>query len=83
MPHVFVARPIETHDQINCRLGSTTVADDPSQRGPQDRTRINVNQEHELRYWARHFGVTAEQLKDAVKQVGDHTEKVEKFLWGK
>ena len=58
------------------------MADDPSQRGPQDRTRINVNQDHELRYWARHFGVTAEQLKDAVEQVGDHTEKVEKFLWG-
>lgn len=31
-------------------------------RGPQDRARINVNEDHELRYCSDKFGVTAETL---------------------
>jgi len=59
------------------------MSDDPTRRGSQDRTRVNVNQDHELRYWTKKWGVTAEQLKEAVRQVGDHTEKVEELLKGK
>jgi hypothetical protein len=29
------------------------MADDPQNRGGGDRDRINVHQEHELRYWTR------------------------------
>ena len=39
------------------------MADDTQQRGGQDRTRINVNQEHELRYWTERFGVSADALR--------------------
>ena len=46
------------------------MADDLNNRGPQDRSRINVNEEHEVRYWTEALGVTKEQLKEAVKEAG-------------
>lgn len=46
------------------------MSDDLNQRGPQDRSRINVNESHELRYWTKELGVTEEQLRAAVKAVG-------------
>ncbi len=56
------------------------MADDPSNRGPQDRSRINVNQEHELRYWSKKFAVSAVELKAAVQKVGTSAKDVEKEL---
>ncbi len=47
------------------------------------RTRINVNQDYELRDWAKKFGVTPEQLKEAVQAVGDQAEAVEVHLRSK
>ena len=56
------------------------MPDDRNIRGDQDRTRINVNQEYELRAWAKKFGVTTEQIEGAVKAVGDRAEKVKEYL---
>jgi hypothetical protein len=57
-----------------------SMADDTQQRGGQDRTRIDVSQEYELRDWSKKFGVTPERLQEAVKAVGDQATKVEEFL---
>jgi hypothetical protein len=46
------------------------MADDPNERGPADAMRVNVNQEHEVRYWTREFGCSERQLREAVEQVG-------------
>ena len=46
------------------------MADDLNNRGQQDRTRINVHEEHEVRYWTEALGVSKEQLEAAVKEVG-------------
>lgn len=56
------------------------MSDDRSQRHGQDRQRINVNQAFEVRDWANKFGVTAEELKRAVAEVGDRADKVEEHL---
>lgn len=56
------------------------MADDKNQAGGQDRSRINVNQDYELQDWSKKFGVTPEQLKDAVKAVGTSAEAVEAHL---
>jgi len=56
------------------------MADDLSRRGGQDRARINIHQEHEVRDWAARFGVTKEQLKAAVQAVGDRADDVERHL---
>jgi hypothetical protein len=48
--------------------------------GGQDRQRINVNEDYELRDWSRKFGVTPEELRRAVQAVGDQAEKVKAHL---
>jgi len=54
--------------------------DDPKNRGPRDRSRVNTEQEYEVRYWSEEFGVTAEELKRAVQAVGSSTERVREHL---
>lgn len=56
------------------------MADDLSNRGPQDRSRINIEESWEVRYWSQKFGVTEQQLKDAVRAVGQSAEAVQKQL---
>ena len=58
------------------------MADNLSNRGGQDRTRIDVHQDYELRDWSKKFGVTMEQLKEAVKAVGSKASDVETHLKG-
>jgi hypothetical protein len=48
--------------------------DDLKPRGGQDRERIDVSQEHELRDWAERFGVSPTELKSVVTEVGDRAE---------
>jgi hypothetical protein len=59
------------------------MSDNLDKSGGQDRQRINVNQDHELRDWSKKFGVTPEQLKEAVAAVGDRAEKVRQHLRGR
>ena len=56
------------------------MADNLEDRGPQDRSRINVNERWELEYWTRHFGVNEEQLRTAVNSAGTSVEAVGKHL---
>lgn len=56
------------------------MADDLSNRGAQDRSRINVNEEHELRYWTEALNVSEQQLRVAVAAVGTGAEAVRQFL---
>jgi len=56
------------------------MADDLTKRGSPDRDRINVNEDYELRDWARKFGVPPDELKRAVQQVGDRADAVRPHL---
>ena len=56
------------------------MSDDPKEKGPQDRSRINTSQDYEVRYWSKKFGVSADQLKAAVKKVGNSAKAVEEEL---
>ena len=56
------------------------VADDHSKRGGQDRERVDVNQDWEVRDWAKKFGVSEEQLRQAVRKVGDRADAVRQHL---
>jgi hypothetical protein len=51
------------------------MADDKGTSGGQDRTRINTDQDYEVRDWAKKFGVSSEQLKAAVKAVGSNAKE--------
>jgi hypothetical protein len=59
------------------------MPDNPDIRGDGDRQRINVDQEHEVRYWSQKLGVTPEELRTAVKDVGPMAAAVEQRLGGR
>jgi hypothetical protein len=52
------------------------MADDKTKPAPQDSSRINVNEDYELRYWMKVLEVSEGQLREAVKAVGVSTDKV-------
>lgn len=56
------------------------MSDDKSKTGGQDRTRISLSDDYEVRDWAKKFGVTKEQLTAAVKSVGNEAKAVEAHL---
>ncbi|ROZ64954.1 DUF3606 domain-containing protein [Ramlibacter sp. WS9] len=56
------------------------MSDDTSKSGGQDRQRINVNQDYELRDWAKSMNTTPERVKEAVQAVGDRADKVREYL---
>ena len=56
------------------------MADDLKNRGAQDRSRVNVHEDHEVRYWTEKWGVSKQQLADAVKKAGVSADAVAKEL---
>jgi hypothetical protein len=58
------------------------MADDTKLKGEQDRSRISLSEPYEIHYWTKKFGVTAADLRDAIKKVGNSVEAVEKELAG-
>jgi hypothetical protein len=54
----------------------TDMADNTNIRGQQDRSRINVHEEHEVRYWTEALGITRDQLVAAVQEVGPMADAV-------
>jgi hypothetical protein len=56
------------------------MPDDLSQRGSADRSRVNVQEAHEVHYWTRKFGCSEQQLKEAVSRVGVDASDVEAYL---
>jgi len=57
------------------------MSDDTSNRGTLGQ-RINMSQEHEVRYWTEKLGVTREELQKAVDTAGSTVSAVEKQLRG-
>jgi hypothetical protein len=54
--------------------------DDLKNKGQQDRSKINMHEDHEVKYWTRQLGVTKEQLQNAVDKVGNGAAAVRKQL---
>jgi hypothetical protein len=58
------------------------MADDKTLKGPQDRSRINLEEDYEVRYWCKKFAVTPDKLRAAVEKVGNSAKAVESELAG-
>ena len=56
------------------------MPDDKSNRGAQDRLRINIRQPYEVLYWSKELGVSPDDLKDIVQQLGDSAETIREAL---
>jgi hypothetical protein len=55
------------------------MADDKTKKAD-DRRRIDVHETYELGYWSRKFGVSREQLAEAVQKAGPMAADVEREL---
>jgi hypothetical protein len=64
------------------RKGKSAMSDDKTQTGGQDRKRISLSEDYEVRDWSQKFGVSEERLRAAVAKVGNMTEDVERELGG-
>ena len=56
------------------------MADNLAKKGTPDRSKIAMEEEHEVRYWTKHLDVTAEELQRAVDKVGNSAAAVRKQL---
>jgi hypothetical protein len=61
-------------------VAENIMSDNLQDRGPQDRSRINVNEDWERRYWTKELGVTEDELRRAVQTAGPAVEAVRKYL---
>lgn len=56
------------------------MSDDLKQTGKPDDSRINVEQIHEVKYWAHKFGVSPDALRSAVEKAGPIVKDVRQQL---
>ena len=56
------------------------MADDLKQTGRADDFRINLEQDHEVGYWANEFGVSRDELRSAVAKAGPMVKNVRQHL---
>jgi hypothetical protein len=55
----------------------------PRKRDYGDKTRIDMNQSYQVAYWKERFGVSQEELSEAVRTAGALARKVEAYLKSK
>jgi hypothetical protein len=55
------------------------MSDDKKQTA-QDRKRISLEEDYEVRDWTKSLGCTEAQLREAVKAVGNSADKVREYL---
>lgn len=56
------------------------MSDNLQKSGQQDRSRINVNEEWEVRHWTEALGISREELERAVSEVGVSADAVREHL---
>ena len=56
------------------------MSDDKNKSSGQDRLRINVHEDYELRDWSSQLGVSPERLKELVKRHGPMATDIRKAL---
>jgi hypothetical protein len=56
------------------------MTDSKKNIGKPDRNRISLSEDYEVQDWSKKFGVSAEELKKAVKKVGSNAKDVEAYF---
>ena len=54
-----------------------------TKQGYSEKTRIDMNQAYQVAYWKERFGVSQEELAEAVRAAGALAKKVEAYLKSK
>jgi len=56
------------------------MPDDRLRRGQPDRSKINMNEDYEVRYWIKHLGISKQELAKVVEKVGNSAAAIRKEL---
>lgn len=56
------------------------MSDDKKNIGKPDKDRINTSEDYEVQDWSKKFGVSTEELREAVKKAGSNAKDVEAYL---
>lgn len=56
------------------------MSDNKVDKGPADRTRVNVHEPYEIEYWSKKFDCSRDELRAAVSKVGVMAIAVEAYL---
>ena len=59
------------------------MPDELKNNRPADRSRVNVHDPSEVKYWRKQFGCTEQQLRQAISAAGDSAAKVSQYLKSK
>jgi uncharacterized protein DUF3606 len=54
--------------------------DNLTKKDQPDRSKINMHEDYEVKYWTKELGVTREQLQKAIEKVGNSASAVRKEL---
>jgi Protein of unknown function (DUF3606) len=54
--------------------------DNLTKKGAPDRSKINMHEDYEVKYWTKELGVSKEELQKAVDKVGNSASAVRKEL---
>ena len=52
------------------------MADDKSKKDARDRNQVAADEKYEVSYLAKELGVSEQQVRDAIKKVGNSREKI-------
>jgi hypothetical protein len=81
MSHPDPARPHEHEEIEESKLRTPHAEHTETQTGPHDPKEINPKMSSDIiHYWAKEFGVTGDQLHEAIRVHGTHVEKVRAAL---
>ncbi len=57
------------------------MADNKNKTDYRDRSQVSSSEQYELDYWSKKWGITQDELKEAITQSGTNSvEKLEKYL---
>ncbi len=54
--------------------------DDLKNKGPQDRSRISLSEDWEVKWWTKKLGLSSMELQEVVKKKGNSVKKVKEYL---
>jgi hypothetical protein len=86
----FRRAPEQLLEQVEAKLASPPpsaglsterkpeMADDKTNRGEPDRSRINMSEDYEVKYWMERLGTTREEQQKAIDRVGNSANAVAK-----
>ena len=56
------------------------MSDDLTKRGGRDRSRINLSEDYEVRYWTKTLGISEDRLRQLVSEHGNSADKIREAL---